>query len=67
MSPMETEMLTAVDMTEEERRAAIQELRDKIQRAEMRLARTGDEWLKRVQREDINALYRELRKLEPET
>lgn len=40
----------------------IDELQNKIVFLEMRCARLGDEWLKRVCREDIQALCRELKK-----
>jgi hypothetical protein len=40
------------------------ELRERIERLEKRCARLGDEWLRRVCREDIRSYQRELRALE---
>jgi hypothetical protein len=53
-------------MTSNYKTDEIETLREKIRIAEKRLARIGDEWLKRVQREEINFMRQRIRQLEAE-
>jgi ubiquinone biosynthesis protein UbiJ len=54
-------------MTENERLAELERLHDKLKKQNRSISRIGDEWLKRVARDEINATLAEIKRVRHET